>query len=140
METFTYHLDQVNWVAVVVATLAFYLIGGLWYSQAVFGKQWMKAVGLTKKDAAKTKMEVVMPLGGLLAFVSVVALAVLTCALELSTWQQGAALGALVALGFVIASRGVHMLFEGKGMKLFLIDSGYNLIFFTVAGAIIGAS
>ncbi|HEX5797214.1 MAG TPA: DUF1761 domain-containing protein [Candidatus Saccharimonadales bacterium] len=139
MESFTYHLEQVNWVAIAVATLTFYFIGGLWYSQAGFGKQWMKAVGLTKKDAAKAKMEIVMPLSGLLGLASAVGLSVLMCALELSTWQQGVGLGVLVALGFVVASQGVHRLFEGKSLKLFLIDAGFSLLFFGAAGGIIGA-
>jgi hypothetical protein len=138
MESFTFHLEQTNWVAVVVATVFFYLIGGFWYSKAGFGNEWMKSVGLTKTKAKKIRSEVTLPLSGALAFASVVALSVLMCALGLSTWLQGVGLGTLVGLGFILTSQGVHRLFEGKSWKLFVIDGGFNLLFFATAGAIIG--
>jgi len=139
MDLITYHLANVNWVAVAVAALAFYIIGMLWYSQAVFGKPWMKAVGLSKKDADKMDMKVTLTLSALLALVVVSGLGVLMCALGLNDWQQGAGLGALVGAIFIAASRGIHMLFEGKSLNLFLIDAGYNVIGLAMAGAVIGA-
>lgn len=138
MESFTYHFEQINWVAVVVTTVFFYLIGGFWYSKAGFGDEWMKAVGLTKAKAKKIRTAITLPLSGFLAFTLATALAILMCALELGTWQQGVGLGTLVALGIVIPARGIHILFEGKSLKLFVIDAGYSLLFFATAGAIIG--
>ncbi len=38
-------LGDLNWLAVLVAGVAFFALGGLWYSNLMFGKQWSLAVG-----------------------------------------------------------------------------------------------
>lgn len=43
---------NINWLAILVATIVAMLIGWLWYGP-FFGKQWMKLVKLTKKDTEK---------------------------------------------------------------------------------------
>ena len=140
MDLLAYHLDKVNWVAVLVATLGSFVVGSIWYAPPVFGKIWMKAVGLKQKDMNNSNMARTFALTGLLAFVSAVGLATLMSALVFKSWQQGAVLGALVSLVFVATSRGIHMLFERKGgVSLFLINVGHDLVFLTLAGAIIGA-
>ena len=39
---------QINYFAVLTATLAHYILGALWYSPALFSKQWINAMGLSK--------------------------------------------------------------------------------------------
>ena len=50
------HLAQilagVNWIAVIVATVAAFILGAVWYSKALFGNQWMQEVGLTEETIA----------------------------------------------------------------------------------------
>ena len=36
-----------NWLAVVVATVAFFVVGAIWYT-ALFGKIWQREVGLSE--------------------------------------------------------------------------------------------
>lgn len=139
MDLLAYHLDKVNWVAVLVATLGSFVVGSIWYAPPVFGTIWMKALGLKKKDMNSGNMVGTFALTGVLAFASATGLATLMSALAFREWQQGAMLGALVALVFVTTSRGIHMLFERKGgISLFLINAGHDLVFLTLAGAIIG--
>ena len=38
-----------NWLAVVVATLAFFAVGAIWYT-ALFGKVWQREVGLSDEQ------------------------------------------------------------------------------------------
>ncbi len=140
MDLLMYHLDKVNWVAVLVATLGSFVVGSIWYAPPVFGKAWMKAIGLKEKDMKSGNMVGTFALTGLLALVSATGLATMMSALAFDTWQQGAMLGALVSLGFVATSRGIHMLFDRKGgMGLFLINAGHDLVFLILAGIIIGA-
>jgi len=40
-------LNDLNWLAVIVAALAYFVIGALWYAPPVFGKAWMAAGGMT---------------------------------------------------------------------------------------------
>jgi hypothetical protein len=139
MDLLAYHLDKVNWVAVLVATLGSFVVGSIWYAPPVFGKIWMKAIGQKPKDMKNSNMAGTFALTGVLAFVSAVGLATLMSALVFKNWQQGAVLGALVASVFTATTRGIHMLFERKGgIDLFVINAGHDIVFMTLAGAIIG--
>jgi hypothetical protein len=42
-------MSNVNVLAVVVAALSSFMLGGLWYSPALFGKAWQLAAGDTRK-------------------------------------------------------------------------------------------
>lgn len=44
-------LQNLNYTAIVVATLASYGLGFAWYHWAVFGEAWAKALGLSKQQA-----------------------------------------------------------------------------------------
>ncbi len=39
-------MPEINYLAVVVAALGSFLLGGLWYSPALFGKVWQREAGL----------------------------------------------------------------------------------------------
>ena len=41
---------HINWLAVLAAAVAAFLLGGLWFSPAMFAKQWMAALGKTKEQ------------------------------------------------------------------------------------------
>ena len=43
-------LSQVNWLAVLVATAAYFMLGALWYSKALFGTKWAQLVKLDMTD------------------------------------------------------------------------------------------
>ena len=43
------NLLDVNWLAVVLAALGGFVVGGIWYGP-VMGKSWMAAVGKTEDD------------------------------------------------------------------------------------------
>jgi hypothetical protein len=50
----------------------------------------------------------------------------------------GMTAGALAGIGWVSASLGIIYLFEGKSLKLFLINAGYQAVTYIIAGGIIG--
>ena len=43
-------LSTINWLAVIVAALSMFLLGGLWYSPALFYRQWLQANGFTEEQ------------------------------------------------------------------------------------------
>lgn len=45
-------VPEINYIAVVLATLSSMLVGTVWYSPRVFGNYWMKAAGVTPSDKA----------------------------------------------------------------------------------------
>ena len=36
-------METINWLAVLVAGISAFVVGGIWYSPALFGKAWMPA-------------------------------------------------------------------------------------------------
>ena len=43
-------MHPINWLAVIVATVATFILGGLWYGP-LFGRMWMAASGMTDEKA-----------------------------------------------------------------------------------------
>ena len=54
-------------------------------------------------------------------------------------FAEGALVGLMVAVGFLIPMNGVNYLFEHRPRKLFLINAGHDLTNLVVMGVILGA-
>lgn len=130
-------MDALNIWAVLVSALSTFLIGGLWYSPALFGKAWMKENNLTEEDLKKGNMAKIFGLAFVLGLVSAVNLAMFLG--EEADMSSGAFYGFLAGFGWVATFVGTHYLFERKSFKLFLINAGYSVVALTIMGLIIGA-
>lgn len=128
---------SVDYLAVLVAAISTFAVGGLWYSPLLFARRWMALTGLTEEQLAKG--------GALRVFGGAFALQ-LCMALNLAFFLGpdptiGFALGASFAAGFgwVALGMGVTFLFERRPLGLWLIDGGYHAVAFLVMGLILGA-
>lgn len=139
MDLLVFHLDNINWVAVLLALLPSFVIGSVWYTPQTFGKYWMKANGLKKKDLDKVSFAKSLATTTIMNFIAVVGLAVLMSALVFDTVVQGAVLGALVSFVFATTSRGVHNAFENRPFGLVILNGAHDALFLAIAGAILGA-
>ena len=128
---------ELNYLAILLAALSTFILGGLWYSPAVFGKAWMKENGFTEEDMKKGNMIKIFGLAFVLALISAINLAMfMGPEKEVS---MGAAYGFAAGFGWVATFVGTHYLFERKSFKLFLINAGYSVVALTVMGVIIVA-
>ncbi len=127
----------INYVAMIVAAVSSMVVGALWYSPLLFLNPWMKLIGKTAEEC-KDQMAGVKPMA-IMAVVSLVASYVI------AHWVYYAnatdLVGGLQAgfwgwLGFNVISIGDY-LFAGRPMKLFLINSGQQLVSLLVMGAIL---
>lgn len=127
-------IEDVNYVAVVLAALANFFVGSIWYHKAVFGAKWMELTGMTE-DKAKEGM--MMAFGG--GFVTTLVSAfVLALVLSSPTdWADGLLDGALIGLGFSAAGTIMHALYEQKSKDLMLINAGYGVVGFAVMGLVL---
>lgn len=95
-----------NWLAVLAATAALYLLGGLWYSPALFGPRWRAGVGFAPPDGWKPgRMLYLAPLAG--CFVATLATAILVTITDAHSAMDGVVLGLIVGLGYGAAIAGV---------------------------------
>lgn len=128
---------ELNYWAVFVAALSSFLIGGLWYSPALFYKAWMKENGFSDDDMKGGNMTKIFGVSFLLSLIIAFNLAAFLG--EEADLSWGLSAGALAGIGWVSAGYGITYLFERKSFKLWLINAGYHSITFTLMGGIIGA-
>lgn len=128
---------QLNYLAIIVAALSTFLIGGLWYSPALFGKAWMKENGFTEESLKGGNMFKIFGLAFVLGLIAAVNLAMFMGPENDPT--MGALWGFLAGAGWVATFVGTHYLFERKSFKLFLINAGYSIVALTIMGVIIAA-
>jgi hypothetical protein len=128
---------QLNYWAVIVAALSMFMIGGLWYSPAVFGKAWMRENGFTEEHSKKANMAKTFVLAFVLALIASVNLAMFMGPEDKPA--MGALWGFLAGFGWVATFLGTYYLFEQKSFRLFLINAGYGVVALTVMGAILAA-
>jgi hypothetical protein len=130
-------MDQFNIWAVLVAALSTFLIGGLWYSPAVFGKAWMRENGFTEESMKGANM---VKIFGLAFFLALVASFNLTMFMGPENRpEMGAFWGFLEGFGWFATFIGTHYLFERRSFKLFLINAGYSIVSLTIMGVILAA-
>jgi hypothetical protein len=137
------HLPQVNYLAVLVSGIVIFILGGLWYSPVLFAKRWIALQGKTeeqlKADAASASMPVLYLSALICGLVISWVLAIILNHFSDITPLRGVMVGALCWLGFAGATTFANALFSMKPKALWLIDSGYNLVCFVIAGAILAA-
>lgn len=130
-------MSHLNYWAILVSALSTFLIGGLWYSPAVFGKAWMRENGFKEEDMKNGNMVKIFGLAFFLALISAINLAMFLGPEADITF--GAAAGFAAGFGWVATFVGTHYLFERKSFTLFLINAGYSVVALTVMGLILGA-
>ncbi len=129
--------EQIHAGAILVAALSVFLIGGLWYSPALFGNAWMRANGFTAEGLRTGQ---VRALGGsaALALIMSTNLAFFLASSK-ATLVWGATAGLLAGGGWVATGLAMTALFERKSWPYIVINGSYHIVAFTVMGAILGA-
>lgn len=129
-------LSQVNYLAVLVAALSSFVVGFLWYAPFSFANIWMKEAGISEEKIKQSNKARTFGLSFLLALIICFNLATFLGPDAGFIWGMTA--GALAGIGWAVASLGMIYLFEGRSLKLFLINAGYLAVTYMVAGGIIG--
>jgi hypothetical protein len=127
---------QLNLWAVFAAAAAGLILGGLWYSPALFGKAWMRATGITEERARSANMAAVMGSAFVLSSIGAAVFALFLGPQPELGFAVGAGLSA--GLCWVAGSFGINYLFEQRSLRLFLINGGYHTLQYTLTGLILG--
>ncbi|PTQ96918.1 uncharacterized protein DUF1761 [Mucilaginibacter yixingensis] len=126
----------INWAAVATAALSAFLIGGIWYSSALFGDAWLTDSKLTESDIQNGNK------GKIFGFTAVFSL-LMSFNLSLFIAMTHADIGRGSAIGFhagiwTFCAIAIHSLFELKGWRYIFINGGYSLLTLTLMGTILG--
>lgn len=130
---------SVDFLAVLLAATANFIVGGLWYSDLALGKNWAKEMELSPDDQEKNRSPVALVGAFVHALVSALFLAIL---IEATGWSGnifvGAYLGLFVCVGFVVTSMATNFIFDRKSVELTWIIFRHHMLSFMVTGAVIG--
>lgn len=130
---------DVNLIGVVLAAVAAMIVGFVWYSPILFGKQWMKMVGMKESDV-KAKSPQAMKgyaVSLLTAFLMAYVLAHFLAYAGAITISDGLTGAFWAWLGFVLTTQAPMAAFEKKPAKLFFINVGHYLAAMLAMGVIL---
>jgi len=133
-------MSTINYLPILVSSVVGFGISSLWYSPILFGKEWMEARKISTNDIEKTKgifrSYITQFIVTLVTF-SVLAFIISMADVRSST--DGAFLGLLAWLGFIVPTSLSSLLWKRETITLVLIDTINYLLILTIGGAIIGA-
>jgi hypothetical protein len=127
-------LQQLNWLAIIVAALAGYFPGAVWYSPVGFLKPWARELGVdlnVKPKGAGVKVAI----GLLPALVAAIAFGLVVG--PHPGLHQALARAVIVAVGFIATSFGIQYLYEQRSLTFWLINSGYHLLQFLIMALVL---
>ena len=129
-------LKDINWLAVLVAGIAYWALGALWYSKVLFANKWLAYTKINPNDPDAKKGMGIMFGGSLVLMVlTATGLSILVHRMDITAcWMSGLKLGAITGLLFGSTAISVSYLYEKRPWGLYLINCGY-----TLAGNIIAA-
>jgi hypothetical protein len=128
---------QLHPLPIVIATVIYFVIGGIWFSPAVFFPKWLALIGKTTQDLEKNFSYWILLWGAVTAAIVNVALAYVLGIMEVRSALWGAAVGALVWAAFIGTTSSNNYLFEARSLRLFWLNMGYPLLAMVVSGAIL---
>jgi hypothetical protein len=129
-------MGTVNWIAVLVAGISAFVLGGVWYSPALFGKAWMTENNMTVDDVKKGNKGKIFGWSFILSLVMAANLGMFINTPEMNL-SQGIIYGLLTGL-WIFCGIAIVGLFEHKSAKYIFINGGYMLVALGLMGAIIG--
>jgi hypothetical protein len=134
-------VDDLNWLAVVLATAVYFVLAGPWFSDLLFGPAWRQSIGWDKRTGERLgPTYYVGPL--LTCFVAVIAVAMLSEATGSDSFAEGLVLGLVVAVGVACAVLFVTGALDPQRPRpilWFAITGGYHLIGLVMASLLIAA-
>lgn len=136
-------LGDLNWLAVIVAAVAYYALGAIWYSRPVLGNTWMASIGWEPDPDDGPQMTAATIVLPIIAFlVAAIALGMLAVATGTDTLGEGLVLGLVVGIGIAAAITLTTAAYDPKSpkpMTWFWVTGSYHLVGLVIASAILGA-
>ena len=133
---FTEILSNLNWLHVLVAAIAYFALGAIWYS-FLFQKKWLELTGIKMDDPnAKKGAGGVMFCSFVLILVQTIGIAILQHHFGTTTCMNGLKIGVFVSVLFSSTAIAINYLYTMRPTMLYVIDCGYQILGCAIAGAI----
>ena len=127
---------KINILAVIIATIIQFFIGYLWYSKALFGNAFMKALGKSEDELEMKAVDIIGPL--MIAFLSFLLFALLLDLFLTFDLVFSLLLALIVWAGFIATTNLYAVFFEDRKFTLYLLNVGYQLVGLLIGALILG--
>ncbi|QRN85955.1 DUF1761 domain-containing protein [Clostridia bacterium] len=129
---------RVSLLALVIGTLLNMGLGALWYSPVLFAKVWMKEAHVTPEDLATSqgKMGMMYGLTGVSALLTSYVIGVFILNLKIMNIAGALGFAILLWLGTNIPAIVKNWSFEGRTIKLGIINHGYDLVVYVLVSMV----
>jgi hypothetical protein len=132
-------LSNLPWLHVLVAAVAYFMLGALWYGP-LFSKPWIRGHNINISDPdAKKGVGVIMVMGFIITVIICIAIQIVLNVAMARGIEQGVKWGLLLGLGFAATTTSMSYMYLKKPLSLHLIDGLYHVIGMAVAGVILAA-
>ena len=133
-------VPEINWLAVLLATVSSMVVGAVWYAKPVFGKRWMRLSGLTDENMKGAALPLIITF--VVSFFTAAVLAG-SAAIAQHFYEGNFLLNAVLTsvilwIGFTASRMITHDLFARKSGSLTTLNIAHELVTVVVMGLIIG--
>lgn len=113
-------------VGIIACTFINMMLGGLWYSPLLFGKQWMNCIGKTPETIGSPTGPMI---GSVVAsLLTAVGVSLIFALVEVDSLALGIEVGLVLGFLLIFPALLSDNLFCGWGRQLLLIQSAYRLL------------
>jgi hypothetical protein len=131
---------KINYPAVIVATIAHFFLGGLWYSPVLFGNKFLQIINWSPQQILQIESQShakELIIAFVCSFIMVYILAHFVQYTKATTVGGGIQTAFWLWLGFIATTQLATVLFELRPLGLYLINVGYQFVGCAIAGAIL---
>jgi hypothetical protein len=129
------YFGDLNWLAVLVAALAWFAFSAIWYSIPPLSNAWQRAAKVTPGEGPPLVMILIPTFIGY--FVTSTVIALIATALSGDDVVNGLALGVALGVGFGIVGAVVNQMYEQKGGSYWLINGVNAMIAYSIVAVIV---
>jgi hypothetical protein len=127
---------DLNWLAIVVATVAWFAFSAIWYSVPPLSNAWQRAskVDMTGEGAPLAVLFIPTFIG---YFVSTIVIALIVRAIGATEVADGVTLGIVLGVGFGAVGALINQIYEQKGATYWLINGVNAVIAYMIVAVIL---
>ena len=129
------YLGDLNWLAVIVAAVAWFAFSAIWYSVPPLSSAWMRAAKVSPGDGTALVTLLIPTFIGYL--VTTIVIALLAKAIGASDWIDGLSLGVVLGVGFGVVGALVVQIYEQKGGSYWLINGLNAIIAYSIVAIVV---
>jgi hypothetical protein len=128
-------IQHLNYLSVLLASVAYFALGALWYSKILFASQWMEMTKVDSND--RSGMARAMITGFLYTLLIVFVTGVMIHLSRCHQFIDCIQVGILLGVGYSVGILGMTYGYGKKPLMLLAIDAGYHIVGITLATAIL---